>query len=504
MIPGNIKQVFLPYVQNKESQLNKLQNAGDLKSAKASDVQVFTYKYLADQKLRLNFCPKDFAEAVKNDISYRLKYQYPFLNDGDFTSALDDNIPGMVFNTIPSMTIREYLPDTRLDQCINMFKDFFSSMGKAFSSTTPGKKSDNKSSDSGKKDESSSRMNKLTAAAKFFMEYMSGGDGNKISFLGDMDLTTNAELPIRRYDPIKDDDTNSAYGKVLKWPFLLYYRLQSSLTTNIYEVPFVTDNKIVLEANGSAGWTSGGDIMSTGGFMVSDFLKKIPLLGDLASMFINNIGINYTPWWNAEAGHSTKCSDITIKFDLFNDNLENAVSNFIFVNTIVPNNMWLQYGLFQHSSCIYDIKIPGISRLYACAGDFSVHYSGMLRHPSAAFMEQLKMRMNNSFSHDNTMKDIIRVPDVYKVELKFTSLLPNNFNNFLFMYAGNQNHIEKGQYVGQVYSANGAAEAFGRAIGKSAGRLIDILKFDYTGNEEKDLAAIKSYLNTSDEERANQ
>ena len=111
-------------------------------------------------------------------------------------------------------------------------------------------------------------------------------------------------------------------------------------------MPFVTDNKIVLEANGSAGWTSGGDIMSTGGFMVSDFLKKIPLLGDLASMFINNIGINYTPWWNAEAGHSTKCSDITIKFDLFNDNLENAVSNFIFVNTIVPNNMWLQYGLF--------------------------------------------------------------------------------------------------------------------------------------------------------------
>jgi len=61
----------------------------------------------------------------------------------------------------------------------------------------------------------------------------------------------------------------------------------------------------------------------------------------------------------------------------------------------------------------------------------------MLRHPSAAFMEQLKMRMNNSFSHDSTMKDIIRVPDVYKVELKFTSLLPNNFNNFLFMYAGN-------------------------------------------------------------------
>lgn len=29
----------------------------------------------------------------------------------------------------------------------------------------------------------------------------------------------------------------------------------------------------------------------------------------------------------------------------------------------------------------------------------------------------------------------IRIPDVYEVTIKFTSLLPNNFNNFLFNYA---------------------------------------------------------------------
>lgn len=34
--------------------------------------------------------------------------------------------------------------------------------------------------------------------------------------------------------------------------------------------------------------------------------------------------------------------------------------NFIFVNTIVPNNMWLQYHMLAHSQCLYDVKIEGV------------------------------------------------------------------------------------------------------------------------------------------------
>ena len=30
---------------------------------------------------------------------------------------------------------------------------------------------------------------------------------------------------------------------------------------------------------------------------------------------------------------------------------------------------------------------------------------------------------------------MVRIPDVYEVSIKFTSLLPNNFNNFLFNYS---------------------------------------------------------------------
>lgn len=39
-----------------------------------------------------------------------------------------------VLNSIPGVQIREFLPDTRLDQCINLFVDLISNMTKLFSS----------------------------------------------------------------------------------------------------------------------------------------------------------------------------------------------------------------------------------------------------------------------------------------------------------------------------------------------------------------------------------
>jgi hypothetical protein len=109
----------------------------------------------------------------------------------------------------------------------------------------------------------------------------------------------------------------------------------------VYEVPAITDDKRIFSSNGSAGWTDGGDMMSAGGFRLSGLLNKIPVIGSLANMVLGNIGINYMPWWNAESGSKAKEPEITIKFDLFNDSTEAAMNNFIFVNTLIPNNKWI-------------------------------------------------------------------------------------------------------------------------------------------------------------------
>ena len=102
-----------------------------------------------------------------------------------------------------------------------------------------------------------------------------------------------------------------------------------------------------MTADGGAGWQSGSDFMSAGGFRLSGLLGKIPVVGSLANMILGNIGINYTPWWNAEAGaNGAKEPQVEIKFDLFNDSADAAMVNFIFVNTIVPSNKWIQYNMF--------------------------------------------------------------------------------------------------------------------------------------------------------------
>jgi hypothetical protein len=86
--------------------------------------------------------------------------------------------------------------------------------------------------------------------------------------------------------------------------------------------------------------------MSKGGFRISDMLGKIPGVGTIANMMLGNIGVNYMPWWDAPSGARTAMPDIEITFDLFNDTAAAALMNFIFVNTIVPNNMWVQYNMF--------------------------------------------------------------------------------------------------------------------------------------------------------------
>lgn len=278
----------------------------------------------------------------------------------------------------------------------------------------------------------------------------------------------------------------------MTFPYMLYYRLQSCVTTNIYEIPAGQDTKrIASSENGMNGWTDGGsDLMSAGGIRVSDALSKIPLVGNIANMILGNIGINYMPWWDATSGTKGKEPQIDIKFDLFNDNYEAAMKNFIFINTIIPNNKWIQYNMFQHSPCIYDVKLEGINRLYACAGSFNVTYDGILRDPPITWINYLVNAHGNINLEKQTMinniltSKIIKIPDVYHVDMHFQSLLPANFNNFLFNYAGNQNQLTtlKSAYTPTL------GDAFGTAIGKfavSVGKVWETGKYESVTEPKK-------------------
>jgi len=238
------------------------------------------------------------------------------------------------------------------------------------------------------------------------------------------------------------------------FPYMMYYRLLSCTSLNIYEIPCVSEQ--LWQTDGSTGWDieafrltdmiSGGD-RKNGGSMVTKVLDMVT--GGLRDV-IKRAQVNYMPKWDP-SGNGMQ-DGLVVTFDLFNDTAEAAMKNFIFVNTIIPNNMWMQYGMLKHSPCVYDVKIEGVKRLFMCAADFKVKAGGLMRTPPSSWIQELCNKHANNGGDDGKSAgnwspdaliesiragNLIKLPDVYTVEMTFKSLLPVNFNNFLYDFSRN-------------------------------------------------------------------
>ena len=486
-IPGNVKSMLAPFVIRPDARINqKTRNSSELAGTVASP-QLFTYKNIGTTMeggtAKLQFYPSslDYQAFLADDISLKLLYSR---NNGIFPKDAKSPITSItmqdILNSIPGVQIREFLPDTRLDQCINLFTDMISNMTKLFSGE--------KDSSQGTSGEAQQTKNKddvwigkrLMAAAWYTMKYMVGATNP--DFFDDLSFGTAVkDLPFSSYDPtVYQNNVEYPGSYVMSFPYTLYYRLQSCMTTNIYEIPASQTSKAILNSGGGmAGWTdSGSDIMSSGELRMSGLLGKIPVIGSIANMILGNIGINYMPWWNAESGAKTKEPEVELKFDLFNDNANSARQNFLFVNTIVPHNKWIQYNMFQHSSSLYDVKIEGINRLFACAGDINVAYEGVLRDPPQSWIDNLVDTHGNNCMNKAKFKEniknnkLIKIPDVYRVTMKFQSLLPANFNNYIFNYAENASHITK--YNDKTYDQSAVSQILPKALATYAKRVANV------------------------------
>lgn len=458
-IPGNIKQEILPFVLNPEAGINKPIDGGST-NLRGVPPQYFTYKTntvdLKAGKGELKLFPASYNNLnLKDDLSYQMLYKRDPSGKIDTGSiTLSD-----ILNSVPGVQIREYIPDTRLDQCLNFFLKMFDKLGKITSGGS--------SSESGSSQNSSGIMGffkKLWGCMEFSINYLLGTlSPNFVGNVSDELLSLNS-----RFGAYNNKDFLSKHGRdVLKFPYALYYTLQGCTTTNIYEIPAIQTSKRITGSEGAPGWTGA----KSTGMRLTQMLKidSIPLISNLLNGLLGNIAIDYLPWWNSEAGASTKEPEVTIEFDLFNDSAEAAMTNFIFVNTIVPHNKWIQYHIFQHSSSIYDVKIEGINRLFACAGTFDVTYQGVLRDPPVAWLQTLCNKHANTNTVDKNKllgslinDKIIKIPDVYHVSLKFQSLLPANFNNFIFTYSSNNTITNEADKFG--YYDGAASKAFNNAM----------------------------------------
>lgn len=436
-IPGKIKNVNLPFVLNQEaySKLSSTITSNDKDDKNLQ--QLFSFRNPeAGNKItfgKLQVYPKSYEDTITNDIAF--KSLYPPAGDG----------VNIVINTllkyIPGIQIREFLPDTKLDQTINLFQQLMKVAKVAYQNFTNSSKA---AIDESKKQENSdltqlafntgsgSIFDKIQKISKTVIDYLTGEKGNMFNNLSSLTDFTKSNTYSKKYQ-----------NYIFNFPYIMWYGLQACTTMNLYELPCVTSDNIMYSANGSPGWPSAGLSLSKS---LPGFISDIPILGSFITSLLGNVNVSFMPWWNGLEGNATPAPDITIKVNLFNDSKEAAINNFIFVNTLIPNARWMQYAIFQHSPCLYDIRLDGYKRLYACTGEFTVTQQGVLRTPSDSWFDDLEKKHCNTnvlMVNKDELKNYIKIPDIYNVELKFKSLLPDTFNNYIFQYIKNNNIINE-------------------------------------------------------------
>ena len=237
---------------------------------------------------------------------------------------------------------------------------------------------------------------------------------------------------------------------MISFVFCVYMKLKAYLTTNVYEVPYFPAEGYNVKGNINSGWQDSplgfqGATKAVKG-TVGLFTSWIPIVGPIINRLtgyitkpFDRITMSSFPDWK---GPQIENETVETTFYLFNDSMESALENFIFVNTILPNTLWYQSNLLQFPPALYDVKISGIGTIYACnISNAVVKGIGVYRKPSMKFLKMLLWyHSNDSFDfklNDFIESDLVRIPDIYQITLSFKSVLPKNFNTYLFSFANN-------------------------------------------------------------------
>lgn len=359
-IPGNIRQQYMPFT---------------IKGS--DDMQLFTFK----EKMRkhtdkggvaiIHPFSKHLGTLIQNDSSI----SYTHGPDGNKKVTYEQFL-----DEIPSLQIREFVPDAKLTQTFKWFsylkKGFDNAMKSLDTEAAGGWQNVKEKLELALKDLSTAMKELTSGNAERLAKVVSGLTG----FYQDRGFN------------VGDDD-----GLAVLWlPFILYYRLTTTRTNNIYEFPTSMQNNI-FESDGTYGW---GDDNGTD-FPLLDVLgdKARSLVGLASSGLASTIRVNAMPAFSPTGSAAATSFDVHI--DLINDSEEAAINNFLFCHTLFGNNRWLQYGFVQTGASLYDVKFPGANRFFMCKGKFVCKGKGAFRTPSQNVIEAIVGHAHPS----NTVKE---------------------------------------------------------------------------------------------------
>ena len=278
----------------------------------------------------------------------------------------------------PMIEVRSY----NCKQMMEFLIDTLCGIGSVIGGGTSSKPGPTGANDSGEEKSSKAIAEKLTAFIKTFPERIMTKLGNTLIKLADM-VQSIPDLYYR------------------KMPEAFAFKIPGTTVNNIYELPLTNPDKL-MSVNGSFGWTGEG------------IVNKI---FEFAKGFIN---IPFQPFFIPSATGSDNYPSITVRFPLFNDTLEHAMDNYKFVHTIIPWNMWVQWGLYTMPPVLYEVRPSCGMKLKWCTGNINLSFHGAMREVSPTWTD--------------AAGDVVTIPDVYILTCTFKSLLDSNFNQYLLSF----------------------------------------------------------------------
>lgn len=203
-------------------------------------------------------------------------------------------------------------------------------------------------------------------------------------------------------------DADTGAGNVaLGFPMDLIKYMFPGVYLGIFHLPYFEE--MYLDTSYDRGYWDQGGSQRVLGSKMHDLVKD--------SM---NIDFPTAPTWK----HDVKAgsNSFSNKFFLINDTSSNLVKNFKFLHALISGTFWLQMSIMQKSPNVYKVTVPGRFTKWICDMSCTCTMEGKLRTNAQAA---------GQIGYPKAITKDTLFPDVYKVELKFTDLAPNHFNNYM-------------------------------------------------------------------------